>query len=111
MFQGDGEGERSGLATVYGIIKQHGGQIYVYSEPGKGTTFKMYLPATPHARADELEPVSDTVPAGSETILLAEDDAGIRKMIQMFLAPMGSRSSSPATAGRPSRSVTPIKRI
>lgn len=84
-----GKGSGLGLATVYGIIKQHGGQIYVYSEPGKGTTFKMYLPATPHARADELEPVSETMPAGRETILLAEDDAGIRKMIQMFLAPMG----------------------
>ncbi|MCL7487209.1 MAG: PAS domain S-box protein [Desulfobulbaceae bacterium] len=86
-----GKGTGLGLATVYGIIKQHGGQIYVYSESGKGTTFKIYLPTTPHAAVAESDSSSANLPAGSETILIAEDDHSIRNMVMMFLEPMGYR--------------------
>jgi len=84
-----GKGTGLGLATVYGIIKQHGGQIYVYSEPGKGTTFKIYLPVTPHTEITPGDRDAGTLPTGSETILVAEDDSSIRKLVQMFLEPLG----------------------
>lgn len=85
-----GKGTGLGLATVYGIIKQHGGQIYVYSEPGKGTTFKIYLPVKGDDMHTEKVPESvDTIPAGDETILLVEDDASVREMIRAFLEPAG----------------------
>jgi CheY-like chemotaxis protein len=75
-----GLGTGLGLATVYGIVKQSGGNIWVYSEPGQGTTFKIYLPITESA----LEPVSE-VPirsdtSGVETVLLVEDADAVRRM-------------------------------
>jgi two-component system cell cycle sensor histidine kinase/response regulator CckA len=79
-----------GLSTVYGIVKQSGGNIWVYSEPGKGTTFKIYLP-----RADEpLEELreearKEELPRGSETILLVEDDEEVRKLAVRILEKQG----------------------
>ena len=87
-----GKGTGLGLSTVYGIVTQTGGYIWVYSEPGRGTTFKIYLP-----RADETE-VAETVAAapsepavttGTETILLVEDEAAVRKLASEVLERQG----------------------
>ena len=85
-----GEGTGLGLATVYGIVKQNEGFINVYSEPGKGTSFHIYLPrhrgvAKPDTR-DEQPPL---VVGGSETILLVEDELAVRKTASIFLERLG----------------------
>jgi two-component system cell cycle sensor histidine kinase/response regulator CckA len=78
-----------GLSTVYGIIKQSGGYVGCYSEPGKGTTFKIYLPRV--ESADEPLPVVKTAAAsrGSETILLVEDEAPVRLVASRILRQSG----------------------
>jgi two-component system, cell cycle sensor histidine kinase and response regulator CckA len=86
-----GKGTGLGLATVYGVVKQHGGFIHLYSELGKGTTFRIYLPATSGA-PEPREPKSDErTPKGSETILLAEDNEGLREAAQEMLQRLGYR--------------------
>jgi signal transduction histidine kinase/ActR/RegA family two-component response regulator len=84
-----GAGSGLGLSTVYGIVKQSGGFIWVYSEPGLGSTFKIYLPRIDRsaATADPSSQVSGR--AGSETVLVVEDMAPMRQMIQAFLARAG----------------------
>ena len=86
-----GKGSGLGLATVYGIVKQAGGHIWVYSEPGRGTTFKIYLPSADHKLGIEPEVHSEQLPARREgvTILLAEDDAIMRKLIRKMLEEHG----------------------
>ncbi|MEA2108695.1 MAG: PAS domain S-box protein, partial [Pseudomonadota bacterium] len=75
-----GKGTGMGLATVYGIVKQNQGSIYVYSEPGRGSTFKIYWPIIAAEKATKVEKQKDLQPkGGSEVILLAEDDAQIRE--------------------------------
>jgi len=85
-----GKGTGLGLSVVYGIIKQHDGYINVYSEPGMGTTFKVYLPLIEAAASLE-ETAGDRVyPAGDgETILLAEDDAALRALSLLVLKQFG----------------------
>jgi CheY-like chemotaxis protein len=85
-----GQGTGLGLSTCYGIIKQSGGHISVYSEPGRGATFKIYLPQVepqtkiPLPRLDTPE-----LPRGTETILLVEDDPALREMAATLLRRLG----------------------
>jgi PAS domain S-box-containing protein len=88
--KGVGKGTGLGLSTCYGIIKQSGGHISVYSELGRGTTFKIYLPQVepqtkiPVQRLDSLD-----LPRGTETILLVEDDPALREMAASLLRRLG----------------------
>jgi hypothetical protein len=90
-----GKGTGMGLATVYGIVKQHGGFIHVYSEPGQGSLFRVYVPVMEGAVAEEAVKKS-TLPThaeiqGTETILLAEDHESIREMARQTLLSLGYR--------------------
>jgi two-component system cell cycle sensor histidine kinase/response regulator CckA len=85
-----GKGTGLGLATVYGIVKQSGGYIWVYSEPGHGTTFKIYFPMV-GAAGESLRYVerNEELARGSETILVVEDDASLREVTCEFLQGSG----------------------
>ena len=87
-----GKGTGLGLATVYGVVKQSGGYVWVYSEPGRGTSFKIYLPrieetAVPAGRDGKNE--MQIPERGSETILLVEDEKGVRELAREYLASSG----------------------
>ncbi|HTT18036.1 MAG TPA: PAS domain S-box protein [Candidatus Sulfotelmatobacter sp.] len=86
-----GKGSGLGLATVYGIVKQSGGHIWVYSEPSRGTTFKIYLPSAEHKLGLGTEARADLLPAQRDgvTILLAEDDPIMRKLTRKMLEEHG----------------------
>jgi two-component system, cell cycle sensor histidine kinase and response regulator CckA len=87
-----GKGTGLGLATVYGIVKQSGGYIWVYSEPGMGTTFKIYLPRIdeePAGGADDTGAGSTALPRGSEVVLLVEDERGVRELAREYLQMSG----------------------
>lgn len=75
-----GQGTGLGLATVYGIVQQHQGMIQVYSEVDTGTTFKVYLPSVEHMVATAAPKAVERAKGGTETILVAEDDEGLRKL-------------------------------
>jgi signal transduction histidine kinase len=85
-----GKGTGLGLATVYGIVKQSGGFVWVVSSPGNGTTFEIYLPQAEGVATHPLaEPKASEVPRGSETILVAEDESGVRELACQFLRVKG----------------------
>ena len=85
-----GQGTGLGLSTCYGIIKQSGGHISVYSEPGRGTTFKIYLPQVePRAKVAVERLDAPEMPGGTETILLVEDDPDLREMAATLLRRLG----------------------
>ncbi len=84
-----GKGTGLGLSTVYGLVKQHKGTVGIYSEVGKGTTFKMYLPMVERLATAVGDKIEDVVPDGTETILLAEDDKMVRTMCTDMLEKAG----------------------
>jgi two-component system, cell cycle sensor histidine kinase and response regulator CckA len=86
-----GKGTGLGLATVYGVVKQHEGFIHLYSEPGKGTTFRVYLPASSGAAEPRQPKRDEQLPKGTETILLAEDNEGLREAASEMLGKLGYR--------------------
>ncbi len=95
-----GKGTGLGLATIYGIVKQHQGWIVVNSQPGQGSTFAIYLPALPTAAAVALpsRPLGDTgVVGGSESILVVEDEAALRELVVSVLQLYGYRTFEAAT--------------
>lgn len=86
-----GRGTGIGLATVYGIVDQNGGRIFVTSEPGQGTQFEILLPATTTAPAREPADTDCFVPTGTETIMVVEDEARVRKLVCRVLRDAGYR--------------------
>jgi len=94
----DGRGSGLGLAMVYGFVKQTGGGVAVYSEPGLGSTFKLYLPLVD----DLIEPAppAEGRRGGHERVLLVEDDEGVRVLAEAFLEALGYRVVAASTAAR-----------
>ncbi len=85
------KGSGFGLSTVYGIVKQSGGHIWVYSEPGHGAAFKIYLPDVQVPAQHPRQAVAALPRRGSETVLLVEDDAPLRTLTRRLLEQLGYR--------------------
>jgi len=87
----EGQGTGLGLATVYGIVKQNNGFINVYSEPGRGTTFRIYLPRhiEEQAQIEESKDLHVDVPTGTETVLIVEDEPTVLSMSKAMLEALG----------------------
>ena len=95
-----GKGTGLGLSTVYGVVKQSGGNIWVYSEPGQGTTFKVYLPQVDEPLEEARKKVvREKLPGGSETILVVEDEEEVRKLAVTILKRQGYRILEAAHGG------------
>jgi two-component system, cell cycle sensor histidine kinase and response regulator CckA len=95
----EGEGTGLGLATVYGIVQQHGGMITVASETGTGTTFRIYLPRAEKPE-NAPEQVEDTLPpGGNETILVADDEKEVRQLTETILSKAGYRVMAAQNGG------------
>ena len=95
-----GQGTGLGLSTVYGIVRQSGGTIWVYSEPGQGTTFKIYLPQSQGVPVTkpELRPEREPVGLGQQ-ILVVEDEAAVRELLDQILTSVGYRVTVAANGG------------
>jgi CheY-like chemotaxis protein len=90
--KGAQQGTGLGLSIVYGIVQQHGGMIQVHSELGEGTTFRVILPADTRQARDAGNKLRATSPRGQETILLAEDDERVRRVVVQILERAGYRT-------------------
>ncbi|HRS83028.1 MAG TPA: PAS domain-containing protein [Smithellaceae bacterium] len=97
-----GQGTGLGLSTVYGIVQQHSGFIHVYSEPGKGSTFRIYLPRHLDASAEPAGKESAAAATGTETILLVEDEPAILEMVRIMIRRLGYTVLS---AGKPTEAM------
>ena len=100
--KGPGAGTGLGLATVFGVVKQSGGSIYVYSEENRGTTFKIYLPAA----TGSVEVAGAPDPAaelGNETVMLVEDDESVRNLVRTMLETKGYKVLAAAGADEAER--------
>jgi two-component system, cell cycle sensor histidine kinase and response regulator CckA len=85
-----GKGTGLGLSMVYGIVKQSGGSIWVYSEPNQGSTFKIYLPSLQETREpDATQELPEKLANGSETVLVVEDESAVRSFTRMVLQRSG----------------------
>ena len=85
-----GKGTGLGLAMVYGIVRQHGGFVHVYSEPGVGSAYRVYFPISSEiVKTPERAPDARPVRGGAETILIAEDHEGLREIARETLANLG----------------------
>jgi len=87
--KGSEKGTGLGLAMVYGIVKQHDGFIHLYSEPGKGTTFKIYFPPVEAAPVAATSSSPPEIRGGAETVLLVEDDESVRNLMERTLKGLG----------------------
>ncbi len=87
--KGEGEGTGLGLATSHGIVEQSGGHIGVYSEVGRGTVMKVYLPRVEPVADRAARPATEDVPTGTETVLLAEDEDRLRNLVRRMLEELG----------------------
>ncbi len=95
-----GHGTGLGLATAYGIVKQHQGWIEVQSKVNEGTTFNIYLPATAGVGRAEAEPQTTGAPGGKETILVVEDEPALRELVQEILLSKGYSVMGAASGAR-----------
>jgi len=96
-----GKGLGLGLSSVFGIVRQFGGEIICYSEPGKGTTFKVYLPQSSEKAIEEPKPFTvKDLPGGSETILIIDDEIHIVSMLTKILSKLGYRVMSTTNASQ-----------
>lgn len=89
-----GQGTGLGLSTVYGIVKQHKGYVFVFSEPGKGTRFEIYLPAVERESVTAQTEITQDAMHGTETILLAEDEEMVRNVATVILQNAGYKVDS-----------------
>lgn len=84
-----GKGTGLGLATVFGIVRQHGGGITIETAPGRGTTFRMYFPRVVRTVESLRPPTNETIPPGVETVLVVDDDERIRAVVRRILSERG----------------------
>ncbi len=104
-----GKGTGLGLTTVFGIVKQSGGGVEVYSEPGQGTSVKVYLPRIDQPAVAPTETVHETIARGHETILLVEDEEPVRKLVHDTLRREGYKVLDAASAAEARRIVSSYK--
>jgi len=97
FFSTKGEGTGLGLSTVYGIVRQSGGHIFVDSAPGQGTCFSIYVPATEERESVQGVEVACGPDSGSETLLLVEDEEEARAVLRQILTGKGYRVLSAAS--------------